>query len=577
MLSNTATPIYYGQFREKVIRGEIPVNQEISMEMNRIDALIADPRFYYDDKAVNGFIKFCEGELTLTNGEDLHLLDTFKLWAEEIFGWYYFVEHSVPVQDGQRVHYVQKKVKKRLINKQYLIIGRGAAKTMYSACVQSYFLVVDSSTTEQITTAPTMQQADEVLSPIRTAIARKRGPLFKFLTEGTNNSVSKNKVNQAQLASTKKGIENKLTGSILCIRPMTIDKLQGYRCKIATIDEWLSGDIKEDVVTPIEQSCSKNDDWLIVMTSSEGTVRNGPGDTIKMELMNILKGKYQNPHVSIWYYKLDDVKEVSDPNMWVKANPNLGHTVSYETYQQDVERAENAPATRNDILAKRFGIPMEGLTYFFTFAETVCHPKKEFWGMPCSMGADLSMGDDFCAFTFLFPLRDGTYGVKARSYVSSLTMKRLPLAMYNKYQDFLKEGSLIVLDGNVLDLDQVYDDMDDFITKSGYDVRSFGYDPYNATHFVERWVAENGPFGVEKVIQGARTESVPLGELKILASERALLFDERIMQFTMGNAITIVDTNGNQKLLKERRDKKIDNVAALMDAWVAYKANKEQF
>lgn len=578
MLSNTATPIYYGRFREKVLRGEIPVCQEISMEMNRIDGWIRDPRIYYDDKAVEGFIAFCENELTLTDGSDMHLLDTFKLWAEEVFGWYYFVEHSVPVpnQNGRGVHYTIKKEKQRLINKQYLIIPRAAAKTMYLECIQSYFLTVDVNTTEQITTAPTMQQADEVLGPIRTAIARHRGPLFKFLAEGSVDT-TRGKVNQAQLAATKKGIENKLTNSILVIRPMTIDKLQGYRCKIATIDEWLSGDIKEDVMSPVEQSASKNKDWLIVSVSSEGTVRNGPGDTIKMELMDILKGKYPNNHVSIWYYKLDDIKEVGNPNMWMKANPNLGQTVSYETYQQDVERAENAPATRNDILAKRFNIPMEGLTYFFTYAETLVHRKREFFGMPCAMGGDLSMGDDFCAFTFLFPLRSGQFGVKARSYISSLTYDRLPLAKRQKYDEFMKEGSLIVLDGAVLDLDVVYDDLDQFITKSDYDVRAFGYDPYNAKNFVERWTAENGPFGVEKVIQGARTESVPLGELKILASERALLFDEQIMQFTMGNCIAQVDTNGNQKLLKERRDKKIDNVAALMDAWVAYKANKEQF
>ena len=579
MLSNTATPIYYGQFREKVIRGEIAVNREISMEMNRIDELIRNPRYYYDSEAINGYISFCEKELTLTDGSDLYLLDSFKLWAEQIFGWYYFVERSVfvPGKDGAPGRYVNKSVKKRLINKQYLIIARGAAKSVYDSTIHDYFLVVDTSTTHQVATSPTMKQSEEVLSPIRTAITRSRGPLFKFLTEGSVFSNKGSRVNKAKLASTKKGIENFLTGSLLEIRPMSIDKLQGLNSRINTVDEWLSGDVREDVIGALEQGASKNDDYLIVATSSEGTVRNGPGDTIKMELMDILKGDYYNPHVSIWWYKLDDVKEVSNPDMWVKANPNLGKTVSYETYQLDVERSEHAPAARNDILAKRFGIPMEGYTYFFTYQETLPHRHRSYWGMPCALGADLSRGDDFCAFTFLFPLGPGTFGVKARSYITDLTLTKLPLAMRQKYEDFIKEGSLIVLNGSVLDMVDVYDDLDNHIVKCEYDVRCFGYDPYNAKEFVERWCADNGPFGVEKVIQGARTESVPLGELKILAEERSLIFDEQIMTFTMGNCIAIEDTNGNRKLLKQRHEEKIDNVAAMMDAYVAYKLNKEAF
>lgn len=579
-LSNTATPIYYGKFRDAVMRGEIPVCREISMEMNRIDDLIANPGIYYDDQAINGFIDYCEQELTLTDGGDLHLLDTFKLWAEQIFGWYYFVERSVfePSPDGHGGRYVTKTIKKRLINKQYLIVARGAAKSMYSSCIQSYFLNVDTSTTHQITTAPTMKQAEEVMSPMRTAITRSKGPLFKFLTEGSLQNTTGSKANRMKLASTKKGIENFLTGSIVEIRPMSINKLQGLRTKIATVDEWLSGDIREDVIGAIEQGASKLDDYLIVATSSEGTVRNGSGDTIKMELMEILRGDYVNPHVSIWFYKLDEIEEVNDPNMWMKANPNLGKTVTYETYQLDVERAEKAPAARNDILAKRFGIPMEGYTYFFTYEETLpTQRKQDFWGMPCALGADLSQGDDFCAFTFMFPLRNGGFGVKTRNYITEKTLRKLPGAMRIKYDEFMSEGSLIVMPGTVLDLDDVYDDLDAHITNMNYDVRCFGYDPYNARAFVERWESENGPFGIEKVIQGARTESVPLGELKKLAEDKALLFDEELMCFTMGNCITLEDTNGNRKLLKKRYDQKIDAVAAMMDAYVAYKLNKDAF
>ena len=578
-LSNTATPIYYGQFRDAVMRGEIPICKEIEMEMNRIDDLIADPKYYYDDEAINGFIAYCEEELTLTDGEDLRLLDSFKLWAEQVFGWYYFENRSVyvPSPDNHGGRFVNKAVKTRLVNKQYLIVARGAAKSMYSSCIQNYFLNVDTSTTHQITTAPTMKQAEEVMSPIRTAITRSRGPLFKFLTEGSLQNTTGSKENRVKLASTKKGVENFLTGSLLEIRPMSIDKLQGLRCKIATVDEWLSGDIREDVIGAIEQGASKNDDWLIVATSSEGTVRNGSGDTIKMELMKILRGEYYNPHVSIWYYKLDSVDEVPDWNMWLKANPNLGKTVKYETYQLDVERAEQAPAARNDILAKRFGIPMEGYTYFFTYEETLPHKKRDFWGMPCALGADLSQGDDFCSFTFLFPLRDGCFGIKTRNYITSTTLSKLPGAMRVKYDEFIKEGSLIVLEGTILDLTEVYDDLDNFIINTEYDVRCFGYDPYNAKSFVERWERENGPYGIEKVIQGAKTESVPLGELKNLAEERMLLFDESLMTFTMGNCITIEDTNGNRKLLKKRQDAKIDAVAAMMDGFVAYKLNKDAF
>ena len=579
-LSNTATPIYYGKFRDAVMRGEIPVCREISMEMNRIDDLIANPGIYYDDQAINGFIDYCEQELTLTDGGDLHLLDTFKLWAEQIFGWYYFVERSVfePSPDGHGGRYVTKTIKKRLINKQYLIVARGAAKSMYSSCIQSYFLNVDTSTTHQITTAPTMKQAEEVMSPMRTAITRSKGPLFKFLTEGSLQNTTGSKANRMKLASTKKGIENFLTGSLVEIRPMSINKLQGLRTKIATVDEWLSGDIREDVIGAIEQGASKLDDYLIVATSSEGTVRNGSGDTIKMELMEILRGDYVNPHVSIWFYKLDEIEEVNDPNMWMKANPNLGKTVTYETYQLDVERAEKAPAARNDILAKRFGIPMEGYTYFFTYEETLpTQRKQDFWGMPCALGADLSQGDDFCAFTFMFPLRNGGFGVKTRNYITEKTLRKLPGAMRIKYDEFMSEGSLIVMPGTVLDLDDVYDDLDAHITNMNYDVRCFGYDPYNARAFVERWESENGPFGIEKVIQGARTESVPLGELKKLAEDKALLFDEELMCFTMGNCITLEDTNGNRKLQKKRYDQKIDAVAAMMDAYVAYKLNKDAF
>lgn len=578
-LSNTAVPKYYGMFRDAVIRGEIPVCKEISMEMNRIDSLIANPGIWYDDEAIDGFIAFCENELTLTDGEDLNLLDSFKLWAEQLFGWYYFVERSVyvPSKDGHGGHYEKKLVKKRLVNKQYLIIARGAAKSMYNSCIQNYFLNVDTSTTHQITTAPTMKQAEEVMSPIRTAITRARGPLFKFLTEGSLQNTTGSKANRMKLASTKKGIENFLTGSLLEIRPMSIDKLQGLRCKIATVDEWLSGDIREDVIGAIEQGASKNDDYLIVATSSEGTVRNGSGDTIKMELMEILKGEYSNPHVSIWYYKLDSIDEVADPDMWLKANPNLGKTVSYETYQLDVDRAEKAPASRNDILAKRFGIPMEGYTYFFTYEETLPHRRRDYWNMPCAMGADLSQGDDFCSFVFMFPLPKEAFGIKTRNYITELTLNKLPLAMRQKYDDFMKEGSLIVMPGTVLDMMQVYEDLDNYISEVGYDVRCLGYDPYNAKEFIEKWQSENGPFGIEKVTQGAKTESVPLGELKKLSEERMLLFDEEIMTFTMGNCIVMEDTNGNRKLLKKRYDAKIDAVAAMMDAFVAFKLNREAF
>lgn len=577
-LSNTAVPIYYGQFRDAVLRGEIPVNEEISMEMNRIDWLISNPGVYYDDKAVEGWICFCENEMTLTDGGDLKLLDSFKLWGEQVFGWYYYVERSIPeVQPNGTLIHKTKMVKKRLINKQYLIVGRGASKSLYDSCIQTYFLNMDTSTTHQITTAPTMRQADEVMSPIRTAITRSKGPLFKFLTLGSLQNTTGSKANRAKLASTKKGIENFLTGSLLEVRPMSISKLQGLRCKYATVDEWLSGDIREDVIGAIEQGASKLDNYLIIATSSEGTVRNGSGDTIKMELMDILKGEYSNPHVSIFWYRLDSVDEVADPTKWVKANPNIGKTVTYETYQLDVERAEKAPATRNDILAKRFGIPMEGYTYYFTYEETKVHRRQNFWQMPCSMGADLSQGDDFCAFTFLFPLSGGRFGVKTRNYITSLTLNRLPLAIREKYNDFIKEGSLIIMEGTVLDMDEVYDDLDQFIIDTEYDVRCFGYDPYNAKAFVSRWEQENGPFGIEKVIQGSKTESVPLGELKKLAQERMLLFDEQLMKFTMGNCITLVDNNGNRKLFKYRREDKIDAVAAMMDAYVAYKLNKEAF
>ena len=578
-LSNTAVPKYYGMFRDAVIRGEIPVNKEISMEMNRIDDLIANPGVYYDDRAVEGFIDYCESELTLTDGADLNLLDTFKLWAEQIFGWYYFVERSVyePYEDGYGGHYITKKVRKRLINKQYLIVARGAAKSMYGSCLQNFFLNVDATTTHQITTAPTMKQAEEVLSPIRTSITRARGPYFKFLTEGSLQNTTGSKANRVKLSPTKKGIENFLTGSLLEIRPMRIDKLQGLQIKVATVDEWLSGDIREDVIGAIEQGASKVDDYLIVAISSEGTVRNGAGDTIKMELMDILKGDYINPHVSIWWYKLDSIDEVSDPAMWVKAQPNIGKTVSYETYQLDVERAEKAPAARNDILAKRFGLPMEGYTYYFTYEETLPHRKRSYWQMACSLGADLSQGDDFCAFTFLFPLSNGAFGIKTRNYITSSTLMKLPAAMRIKYDQFMQEGSLIVLEGTVLDMMQVYDDLDNYITDCGYDVRCFGYDPYNAKEFVDRWASENGPFEIEKVIQGAKTESVPLGELKKLSEERMLLFDEDLMTFAMGNCITLEDTNGNRKLLKKRYEQKIDAVAAMMDAYIAYKANKDAF
>ena len=578
-LSNTATPRYYGQFRDAVIRGEIPICREIEMEMHRIDDLIADHRYYYDGEAVEKWIRYCENELTLTDGSDLVLLDSFKLWGEQVFGWYYFVDRCVykPYPEGHGGHYVRKKIKKRLINKQYLIVARGAAKSQYESYIHSYFLNADTSTTHQVHTSPTMKQSEEVLAPMRTAIARARGPLIKFLTEGSLQNTTGSKANRVKLASTKKGIENFLTGSLVEIRPMTIDKLQGLNSRINTVDEWLSGDIREDVIGALEQGASKNEDYLIVAVSSEGTVRNGPGDTIKMELMDILKGEYVNPHVSIWWYKLDSIDEVPQADKWIKANPNIGKTVSYETYQLDVERAEKAPAARNDILAKRFGIPCEGYTYYFTYEETLPHRKREYWQMPCALGADLSQGDDFCAFTFLFPLQNGRFGIKVRSYISSLTLNKLPAAMRFKYEEFMKEGSLIVLDGTVLDMMEVYDDLDSHIIEMGYDIRCFGYDPYNAREFVERWEAENGPFGIEKVIQGVKTESVPLGELKKLSEERMLLFDEALMTFAMGNCITLEDTNGNRKLLKKRYEEKIDNVAAMMDAFIAYKLNKEAF
>lgn len=579
-LSNTATPIYYGKFRKDVMQGKIPINKEIEMEMQRIDSFIKNPGIYYDDKAIDGFIKFCENELTLTDGTNLVLLDTFKLWAEQVFGWYYFEERSVfePNEDGPGGRYITKKLKRRLINKQFLIIGRGAAKSIYDECIQAFFLCVDTSTTHQITTAPTMKQAEEVMGPFRTAITRARGPLMKFFTSGSLQNTTGSRANRQKLASTKRGIENFITGSLLEIRPMSIDKLQGLRCKIATVDEWLSGDIREDVVGTIEQGASKVDDYLIIATSSEGTVRNGPGDTVKMELMDILKGDYINPHVSIWYYKLDNIQEVNKPYMWLKANPNLGKTVKYETYQLEVERAEKAPANRNDILAKRFGIPMEGFTYYFTYEETLPCGRKQFYkDMPCALGADFSQGDDFCSFTFLFPLRNDKFGIKTINYITSLTLSRLPLSMRSKYEEFIKEGSLIVLEGTILDMMEVYEDIDKQIIDRGYDVRCFGYDPYNAAEFVERWVKENGAFGVEKVIQGAKTESVPLGEIKNLSEEKLLIFDESLMSFTMGNCIVMEDTNGNRKLYKKRRDQKIDAVAALMDAYIAWKANKDVF
>ena len=578
-LSNTAVPKYYGQFRDAVIRGEIPVNREVSMEMNRIDALIDDPRYYYDDKAVDGWISFCEDELTLTDGSDLHMLDSFKLWGEEIFGWYQFVERTVykPGKNGESGHYYRKKIKKRLINKQYLIVARGAAKSQYESYIHSYYVTVDTSTTHQVHTAPTMKQAEEVIAPIKTAIARAKGPLFRFLTEGSLQNTTGSKNLRQKLASTKKGIENFLTNSLVEIRPMTIDKLQGLNSRINTIDEWLSGDIREDVIGALEQGASKNDDWLIVAVSSEGTVRNGVGDTVKMELMDILKGEYYNPHVSIWWYKLDSIDEVNNPDMWLKANPNLDKTVTYETYQQAVERAEKVPAARNDILAKRFGIPMEGYTYYFPYEEILPHTHREYWGMPCALGADLSQGDDFCAFTFMFPLSNGCFGIKTRDYITSLTLMKLPGAMRQKYEEFIAEGSLIVMDGTVLDMMSVYDDLDSFIIDADYDVRCFGYDPYNAKEFVERWERENSPFGIVKVIQGVQTESVPLGELKKLSEERMLLFDEKLMSFAMGNCITLEDTNGNRKLLKRRREEKIDAVAAMMDAYIAYKINREAF
>lgn len=578
-LSNTAVPIYYGQFRDAVIRGDIPICREVEMEMNRIDDLIDDPDIYYDDKAVEGWIKYCENELTLTDGSDLHLLDSFKLWGEQVFGWYYFEERSVyePYKDGPGGHYVMKRIKMRLTKKQYLIVGRGAAKSLYDSCIQSYYQNIDVSTTHQITTAPTMKQAEEVMSPLRTAITRSKGPLFQFLTEGSIQNTTGSKANRPKLAATKKGIENFLTGSLIEVRPMSINKLQGLRCKIATVDEWLSGDIREDVIGAIEQGASKLDDYLIIATSSEGTVRNGSGDTIKMELYDILKGEYHAPHISIWWYKLDSVEEVSDPDTWLKANPNLGKTVTYDTYQKDVERAEKAPATRNDILAKRFGIPTEGYTYYFTYEETLPHRKRDYWGMLCSLGADLSQGDDFCAFTFMFPLPDGTFGIKTRSYITELSLTKLTPAMRVKYDEFIREGSLIIMNGTVLDMNEVYEDLDRHIVEKEYDVTCFGYDPYNAKEFVERWQIDNGPFGIEKVPQGAKTETVPLGELKTLASEGMLLFDEEIMSFTMGNCITLEDTNGNRKLLKKRYEHKIDNVAAMLDAYVAYKHNKDAF
>lgn len=585
-LSNTATPIYYGRFRDAVLRGEIPINKEIEMEMNRIDDLIANPGVWYDDQAINGFIEYCEHELTLTDGQDLNLLDSFKLWAEQIFGWYYFVERSVyvPNEDARGGSYVTKRIKKRLISKQYLIVARGSAKSMYAACLQSYFLYVDPMTTHQVTTAPTMKQAEEVMSPIRTSMVRARGPYMKFMTAGSIHNTTGSKADRPMAASTKKGIENFLTGSLLEVRPMTIDKLQGLRVKIATVDEWLSGDTREDVIGALEQSAAKeqnssgSNDYLIVAISSEGTVRNGPGDTIKMELMKILKGEYRNPHVSIWWYRLDSIDEVRNPDMWIKANPNIGKTVSFETYQLDVERAENSPAARNDILAKRFGIPMEGYTYFFTYEETLCHKRKrDYWGMPCALGADMSQGDDFCSFVFLFPLSNGAFGVKTRNYISELTMKKLHPAMRTKYEEFLNEGSLIVMPGTILDMMNVYEDVDNHIAEKEYDVRCFGYDPYNAKEWVNRWETENGPFGIVKVIQGAKTESVPLGELKALSEERMLLFDESIMTFTMGNCIVMEDTNGNRKLVKKRQDAKIDAVAAMMDAFIAFKINRDAF
>ena len=578
-LSNTATPKYYGQFREAVRRGEIPVCHEISMEMNRIDALIANPGVYYNPGPVEGFIDFCEGELTLTDGSDLKLLDSFKLWAEQVFGWYYYVKRSVPVKgpDGISVHYEQKTIRKRLTTKQFLIVGRGAAKSVYASCIQNYFLNIDPSTTDQIVTAPTIRQAEETLAPIRTSITRARGPLFKFLTEGSLQNTTGSKADRCKLASTKMGIQNFITGSIVETRPMSIDKLQGLRCKIATLDEWLSGDIREDVIGAIEQGASKLDDYLIVCTSSEGVVRNSIGDTIKMELMSILKGEYNNPHVSIWYYKLDDVKEVANPSMWVKANPNLGKTVTYEAYQLDVERAEKAPSTRNDTLAKRFGIPCEGYTYFFTYKETLPHRKRDFWNMRCSMGVDLSRGDDFCAFTFLFPIGDGSFGVKTRCYITSSTFANLPLAMRQKYEDFIKEGTLVIMDGTMLDILEVYEELQTFIDNSRYQVESVGYDPYYAKDFIEKWEQNNGPFGIVKVPQGARTESVPLGEIKKLAEDRMLIFDQQMMSFTMGNCITLEDTNGNRKLYKKRHEQKIDSVAALMDALVAYKLYRDAF
>lgn len=578
-LSNTAVPKYYGRFRDAVLRGEIPINREIEMEMYRIDDLIANPGAYYDDQAVEGWISYCENELTLTDGSDLKLLDSFKLWGEEIFGWYYFEEITVfePNADGHGGHYVRRRIKKRLTSKQYLIVARGSAKSMYASCLQSYFLNIDTSTTHQITTAPTMRQAEEVMSPIKTAMARARGPLFQFLTEGSIQNTTGSKANRVKLASTKKGIENLLTGSLLEVRPMSIDKLQSLRVKVATIDEWLSGDVREDIMSAVEQSASKVDDYLIVAISSEGTVRNGSGDTVKMELMNILKGDFIAPYVSIWWYKLDSIDEVADPEKWLKANPNLGKTVSYEAYHRDVERAENNPAARNDILAKRFGLPMEGYTYYFTYEETLPHRKRKFWQLPCAMGADMSQGDDFCSFTFLFPLRGDQFGVKTRNYITSLTLMKLPAAMRAKYEQFMKEGSLMVLEGTVLDMMQVYEDLDQHIIDCGYDIRALGYDPYNAKEFVERWTTENGPYGVEKVIQGVKTESVPLGELKKLAEERLLIFDEELMSFSLGNCITIEDTNGNRKLLKMRREQKIDAVAALMDAYIAYKHNRDAF
>ena len=578
-LSNTATPIYYGRFREAVMRGEIPVCETISLEMNRIDDLIRNPGVYYDPEPVEGWIRFCEEELTLTDGADLHLLDSFKIWGEQVYGWYYFVDRSIyqPRADGHGGRYVTKRIRKRLTTKQYLIVARGAAKTVYGHCHQSYGLTVDTATTHQVTTAPTMKQAEEILSPFRTAIARSRGPLFQFLTEGSLQNTTGSKATRMKLASTKKGIENFLTNSLLEVRPMSITKLQGLQNKYSTVDEWLSGDIREDVIGALEQGASKLDDYLIIAMSSEGTIRNGSGDTIKMELMDILKGEYINPHVSIWWYKLDNIDEVGKPEMWIKANPNLGKTVTYETYHLDVERAEKAPAARNDILAKRFGIPMEGYTYFFTFEETKVHKKRTYWKMPCALGIDLSQGDDFCAFTFIFPLSNGGFGVKTRNYISSITLMKLPAAMRMKYEEFMNEGSLIVLDGTVLDMMQVYEDVDNHIVECEYDIRAVGYDPYNAKEFIERWVAENGPFGIEKVVQGAKTESVPLGELKKLSEERMLYFDEDLMSFAMGNCVTLEDTNGNRKLMKKRRDYKIDAVAAMMDAYVAYKLNREAF